>query len=120
MKESFDCFEDVSVGNDLKWRTKVQPTLSSPSYFIEIEHLVGCGRPRVWVREPHLVPSEPLLETHRFSDGSLCLHTHDQWASDKFVADLIAPWISLWLTYYEGWLVTGEWEGGGTHPTPKT
>jgi hypothetical protein len=115
MKESFDCFEDVSVGNDLKWRTKVQPTLSSPIYLVEIEYLVGRRRPRVWVREPDLVPSQPMLETHRFADGDLCLHTQEQWSADKFVAEFIAPWIPLWFVYYEAWLVTGIWEGGGEH-----
>lgn len=118
MKESYECFEDLSVGNALKWRTTIQPTLSSPTYLVEIEYLVGCGRPRVWVREPNLVPSDPMAKTHRFSDGDLCLHTREQWSADKFVAEFIAPWIPLWFIYYEAWLVTDVWEGGGEHPAP--
>jgi len=27
----------------------------------------------------------------------------------------ILPWTSLWLHFYEIWLVTGVWHGGGEH-----
>jgi hypothetical protein len=29
------------------------------------------------------------------------------------LADSIVPWASEWLFFYEFWLVTGEWDGGG-------
>jgi len=32
------------------------------------------------------------------------------------LADTILPWASLWFFYYEIWLATGEWVGGGEHP----
>jgi hypothetical protein len=25
----------------------------------------------------------------------------------------------LWLFFYESWLVTGEWQGGGVRPSPR-
>jgi hypothetical protein len=31
------------------------------------------------------------------------------------LAMTVIPWISEWLYFYELWLVTGEWLGGGTH-----
>jgi hypothetical protein len=31
------------------------------------------------------------------------------------LAYTVVPWISEWLLYYELWLFTGEWTGGG-HP----
>jgi hypothetical protein len=36
-----------------------------------------------------------------------------EWRSDMTLATSIIPCVSLWLYYYEVWLVTGEWEGGG-------
>lgn len=33
------------------------------------------------------------------------------------IADTYIPWAIEWLYYYEIWLVTGEWCGGGIHPT---
>jgi hypothetical protein len=26
------------------------------------------------------------------------------------------PWAYLWLFYFEHWLATDEWQGGGKHP----
>ena len=31
------------------------------------------------------------------------------------LANTIVPWVADWLYYYEVWLFTGEWEGGGIH-----
>ena len=40
-----------------------------------------------------------------------------EWNWDQdYVADRIIPWTAEWLAFYEGWLATGEWKGGGRHP----
>ncbi|MDY0295864.1 MAG: hypothetical protein RB296_00975 [Acidobacteriota bacterium] len=31
------------------------------------------------------------------------------------IAKTIVPWASEWLIFYELWLATGEWLGGGIH-----
>ena len=31
---------------------------------------------------------------------------------------LIVPWAAEWFWFFEHWLVTGEWLGGGSHPVP--
>ena len=28
----------------------------------------------------------------------------------------IVPWTALWLFYFEEWLFSDEWKGGGEHP----
>ena len=28
------------------------------------------------------------------------------------------PWAALWLFYFEEWLGSDDWKGGGEHPTP--
>jgi hypothetical protein len=28
----------------------------------------------------------------------------------------IVPWIALWLFYFEEWLASDDWKGGGMHP----
>ena len=32
------------------------------------------------------------------------------------LVDTIVPWSILWLFYFEDWLETDEWKGGGMHP----
>lgn len=50
----------------------------------------------------------------------LCLYDPDkfEWNSNLKVAKTVIPWTIDWLACYEGWLATGEWAGGGRHPTP--
>jgi hypothetical protein len=35
------------------------------------------------------------------------------------IATTIIPWLALWLYYYEVWLATGHWEGGGIPHKPS-
>jgi len=52
---------------------------------------------------------------HTYIGDCLCLYypDYDEWTSAMYIAETIVPWISLWLMYYEAWLATGEWLGGG-------
>ncbi|MEZ5659385.1 MAG: hypothetical protein R3E83_12920 [Burkholderiaceae bacterium] len=34
----------------------------------------------------------------------------------RSIADTIVPWTYEWLFYFEEWLVSDEWKGGGRHP----
>jgi hypothetical protein len=36
------------------------------------------------------------------------------------IADTIVPWTSEWLMYYEIWLATSDWYGGGVWPPRRT
>lgn len=103
-------------GNEAIWVGRFRPSPACATYSVKIEALSG-RRPRVTVVEPELqIPRERWAETHRFSDGTLCLHLPEQWEPDQFIADTIVPWTALWLINYEYWLATGEWHGGGQHP----
>lgn len=42
-----------------------------------------------------------------------------EWTSEMPLAETIIPWASLWLFYFEDWLVTNGWKGGGEHPAIK-
>lgn len=48
----------------------------------------------------------------------LCLYdpVADEYAPDMPIADFIIPWAIEWLFFYEEWVRTGEWKGGGRHP----
>ena len=53
---------------------------------------------------------------------SLCLHdpVERSWSPEDYIAETIIPWTSDWLFFFEGWLATGTWEGGGRHPENRT
>lgn len=116
MAVKYPQFRSERRGNEGLWQGSFQPTPSCAVYLVNIAALSG-HRPVVTVLEPELrIPEERWLETHRFLHGGLCLHLHEQWTADKFVADTIVPWTALWLINYEYWLATDVWLGGGKHP----
>lgn len=103
------------------WIGHIQPTKSSKCYQIKIEYKVG-KQPKITVLKPELLLARGANKLpHVYSEDELCLFSpeNDEWTPGKFIADTIIPWTSLWLFYYEGWLYTGKWEGGGRHPNTK-
>ncbi|OQW59825.1 MAG: hypothetical protein A4S17_02755 [Proteobacteria bacterium HN_bin10] len=80
--------------------------------------------PRVWVIEPdlELYPGTDRLPHAYFAEAPpaqwpLCLYFHpdQEWTEEDWIADAIVPWAGEWLVFYEGWLATGVWYGGGLH-----
>jgi len=85
----------------------------------EYEVVIGYAsgvRPYVCVTDP-----EPVAEAHGRrnphlnGDGTVCLYDPEEgeWDDEKALALTIIPWTCEWLLFYEWWLATGTWEGGG-------
>jgi len=96
---------------------RVRPEPACRSYKVRIRY---SGKyPIVRVVDPLLrkMP-EGKRVPHTYADGSLCLYHPDygDWSTDKAIADTIVPWVSEWLYFYEFWLATNVWLGGGVHP----
>ena len=51
----------------------------------------------------------------------LCLYRpkYREWNPTQHLAKTIVPWLYLWLFYFEEWLVSNDWKGGGEHPPQK-
>lgn len=51
----------------------------------------------------------------------LCLYMPGtgEWTPHKLLVATIVPWSALWCLYFEDWLLTEEWNGGGEHPKPR-
>jgi hypothetical protein len=103
------------------YECELRPTVISRSYRISIVFTYK-KRPKVLVLQPDLVElgeKRKLPHVYSQSPPELCLYLPGtgEWANDKFVSRTIVPWSMLWLYYFEHWLATGIWEGGGAHPT---
>lgn len=50
-------------------------------------------------------------------DQKICLYYPKigEWKETMFIAKTLVPWASEWLFFYEIWVLTGEWRGGGIH-----
>ncbi|CAI2473783.1 Uncharacterised protein [Serratia proteamaculans] len=114
----------------LLWEGWLQPSLFSRRYKIAVRYTLG-KLPVCVVTEPdlfalagttaipHLYPKDKHISGARlclFLPSSQADDKLSEWRSQLKISDTVIPWASLWLFYFELWLHTGHWEGGGKHP----
>lgn len=102
------------------WKGDVTPTALSDTYEIAIQYKLG-SQPRIDVISPKLILAVGADELpHTYPDEGLCLYypKAGEWHPGRAIADYIVPWITMWLTFYEGWLATSTWHGGGIEHGP--
>lgn len=102
------------------WSLKIQPTPLSNVYGIRIDYIYG-DFPRIYVIDPYPLDryygKQSLPHVYSTKEQRICLYFPGigEWRKDKLIAKTIVPWASEWLLYYELWLSTGIWMGGGIH-----
>jgi hypothetical protein len=113
----FPDWRRVRRANPIIWEGTLRP-IGGALYTIQIEYRYGSGyRPLVRVLRPQLQPREDGGRVpHTFKTGEICLHMVAEWTSTMYIHETIIPWSVLWLYYYEMWLATGLWLGGGHEP----
>jgi len=104
----------------LTWKFDIRPTPLSRTYAMLLKYRKQ-GSPEVYVLAPDLnILAEGRRLPHVYSNKpvKLCLHypKREEWSPAHSIADTIVPWAYLWLTYFEDWLLSDEWKGGGKHP----
>lgn len=107
----------------LTWEHSLQPTAVSEQYRVRLVYTRTKGL-EVFVLSPKLTLAEGARELpHVYSTEKqeLCLYFPDgkEWNKNKYISQTIIPWISEWLFFYELWLPSGHWFGGGTIHDPK-
>lgn len=119
-------FNPISRGHgmvrrgQLIWDFDARPSALGRIYQLRIRHTKNCS-PEVHVLSPNLIDianGRALPHVYSSKPVKLCLHfpKYDEWTPDKPIAETIVPWAYLWLYYFENWLATDEWQGGGKHP----
>ena len=107
--------------NQLFWSGQIKPTPLSKEYTVILIYQLRKS-PKVWVVGDELENLDSPEFPHKFDidDESkmvrICIYRNAEFTSSKLLANTIVPWAIEWLYYYELWLATGEWLGGGEHP----
>lgn len=130
MRQAWPGFRATRIVNrTATWRGSLRPL--SQSYSVEITIWCANGRqPEVTVLDPILRarPGLPISAIpHHYANSRcparplLCLYDPKElrWHCGLPAAYTLLPWTVDWLVCYEGWLATGEWTGGGRHPTQE-
>ncbi len=121
----------VDRGRMLIWIGRLRPTALSNRYQVRmVAHRSWRRPPVVYVESPPLVTRNGEEPPHLYpsrgatlKSAPLCLwHPKKaEWSPQLRLVDTVLPWAAEWLFYYEIWLATGEWVGGGEHPSaPKS
>lgn len=100
------------------WLFNVTPTALSDTYTLKILYNEPYY-PQVYVVSPKPLPlakgAEKLPHTYDTKRQLLCLFNLriGEWNSGMLIANTIIHWAIEWLYYYENWVYTGKWIGGG-------
>lgn len=108
----------------LVWEFFAQPTPLSRTYRLRIMYALGEA-PQVFVVDPDLTVlanGRKLPHVYTQKPTKLCLYLpkSGEWRSSKRLSETVVPWGILWLFYFEDWLATDYWKGGGVHPAPAS
>lgn len=112
--------------NGLTWTGELSPSPLSRTYLTRVSYPSTQHLPTTRVLNPclrELAGERTIPHLYCQHTGKLCLFTPTlyEWTPHQRLSRTILPWAQLWLFYFEDWLATGDWQGGGTdHPTPRT
>lgn len=114
--------EGALAPTELVWRFNACPDPLARTYGIKLRYARG-GSPDVTV-ESHDLRALGCGRTppHLYHNPDrLCLYLPGtgEWDETQRLDQTIVPWTFLWLAYFEHWLATDDWGGGGEHPDPS-
>lgn len=105
----------------LTWSYPATPSPLSREYGMRIEFAQG-GVPETYVDAPDLqalAGERTIPHLYGRNPPQLCLYlpcTYE-WQPQMRIDLTIVPWSILWLFYFEEWLLSNDWKGGGLHPS---
>lgn len=106
----------------LTWYGKIRPTPLSRIYSIKLICHNLNSRPTVILYGDYIEGIERSDFPHHFRinkekmEVELCLHMPYDFNYTDLISNTIIPWTQEWLFFYEIWLATSEWCGGGHNP----
>lgn len=105
----------------LFWTGTIKPTVFSKEYKVFMIYELW-KTPKVWVVGDELERLDDKKFPHKYDIDQeakmvrICLYRYSEFNVYKLLANTIILWTVEWLYFYELWLATGEWLGGGEHP----
>lgn len=116
----FPSSDGYTCRGTLVWKGEFSPTALSGTYKLKITFTPG-NYPQAFIISPKPLPlaegAEKLPHTYKYSNGKqeLCLFlpSAGEWNSSMHIAHTIVHWAVQWMYYYEIWMTTGKWMGGG-------
>lgn len=115
----------ILSGRELQFRFSIAPSDFGRCYECLLRMRPDSCAPDMFVLSPNLrelagTSQIPHTYAHTGSGTKLCLWwpKRREWIPQLELTQTYIPWTAEWLWYFEDWLTTREWAGGGVHPTP--
>jgi hypothetical protein len=121
LKHSLDFPGSVTLRpGRLLWRGDIRPNPISRCYGVRLE-FAAREAPGIFVETPDLhalAGGRKLPHLYEQRPPRLCLYLPmtGQWRPEYRLDQTILPWAALWFFYFEDWLESDDWKGGGEHP----
>ena len=102
----------------LTWYFDIQPLSICDTYRLKITYKTGFF-PQTYIISPKPLPLakgvSKLPHTYDTKSQRLCLFypKYYEWNSSMRIDETIVHWAAQWIVYYESWVQTGIWQGGG-------
>lgn len=104
----------------MTWFGEFTPSPLSDTYKLKITYKQGQA-PKAYIVSPKPLQlaegAKRLPHTYSYSNGKqqLCLYLPGtgEWRPSMVIAQTIVHWAVQWMYYYEIWVTTGKWMGGG-------
>lgn len=107
------------------WEFDATPSPLSKTYKILMIYHLDEYSPNIYVLDKDIwtVSKSKKSIPHLYDSIKirLCLYYPDykEWTPTMPLCNTIIAWTYLWLYFYEEWLYTEDWKGGGIHPDSK-
>ena len=115
-------------GDRLVWESRIQPTAISYSYSIRITHEL-YALPQIFLLSPNpqemadaVIPGRKIPHVYSYDHPiRLCVYHSKkrEWKNTMPLVATVIPWTVMWLSFFEDWVSTDVWSGGGEHPEPE-
>jgi hypothetical protein len=122
-----ECFlaEKLKVSKrELVWEGPLRPSAVSSPYTIRVQYTLG-ELPNVYVLSPDLqavadsiAPGRNIPHKYDVNPLRICVYrpSKNEWKPSDSIAITILPWTCMWISFFEDWVFTNVWSGGGEHP----
>ena len=101
------------------WFMDVQPLPLSDTYTLKILYAASMTWPKVFITKPFPLKladgATVLPHCYDTKKQQLCLFypKYREWDDTMLIAKTIVHWAIMWIIYYETWVISGKWLGGG-------
>lgn len=113
-------------GRALHYRFHLAPTEFGRLYTCELRLTPGLLSPEMLVLSPDLTTltdatALPHVYPNKGPGTKLCLWwpKNREWTPQMKLVDTYIAWTAEWLWFFEDWLTTEVWAGGGEHPQQR-